>query len=131
MSYEYDGSSRLISVKDSEGNQAVSYAYDTEGSLSERQAANGLKTTYGYDYQNRLTSMTNETGKGVVSKYSSTYLKNGQKAEEVSTVMDKKGKSTKKQQPTPMTCLAVLPEKQKQEGKIFPIPMTPTITGNR
>ncbi len=67
LSYEYDGSSRLISVKDSEGNQAVSYAYDTEGSLSERQAANGLKTTYGYDYQNRLTSMTNETGKGVVS----------------------------------------------------------------
>ena len=96
LSYEYDGSSRLIAVKDSEGNQAVSYAYDTEGSLSERQAANGLKTTYGYDYQNRLTSMTNETGKGVVSKYSSTYLKNGQKAEEVSTVMDKKGKSTKK-----------------------------------
>ena len=96
LSYEYDGSSRLISVKDSEGNRAVSYAYDTEGSLSERQAANGLKTTYGYDYQNRLTSMTNETGKGVVSKYSSTYLKNGQKAEEVSTVMDKKGKSTKK-----------------------------------
>ena len=96
LSYEYDGSSRLISVKDSEGNQAVSYAYDTEGSLSERQAANGLKTTYGYDYQNRLTSMTNETGKGVVSEYSSTYLKNGQKAEEVSTVMDKKGKSTKK-----------------------------------
>ena len=96
LSYEYDGSSRLISVKDSEGNQAVSYAYDTEGSLSERQAANGLKTTYGYDYQNRLTSMTNETGKGVVSKYSSTYLKNGQKAEEVSTVMDKNGKSTKK-----------------------------------
>ena len=96
MSYEYDGSSRLISVKDSEGKQAVSYAYDTEGSLSERQAANGLKTTYGYDYQNRLTSMTNETGKGVVSKYSSTYLKNGQKAEEVSTVMDKNGKSTKK-----------------------------------
>ena len=40
--------------------------------------------------------MTNETGKGVVSKYSSTYLKNGQKAEEVSTVMDKNGKSTKK-----------------------------------
>ena len=96
LSYEYDGSSRLIAVKDSEGNRAVSYAYDTEGSLSERQAANGLKTTYGYDYQNRLTSMTNETGKGVVSKYSSTYLKNGQKAEEVSTVMDKKGKSTKK-----------------------------------
>ena len=96
LSYEYDGSSRLISVKDSEGNRAVSYAYDTEGSLSKRQAANGLKTTYGYDYQNRLTSMTNETGKGVVSKYSSTYLKNGQKAEEVSTVMDKKGKSTKK-----------------------------------
>ena len=96
LSYEYDGSSRLISVKDSEGNRAVSYAYDTEGSLSERQAANGLKTTYGYDYQNRLTSMTNETGKGVVSKYSSTYLKNGQKAEEVSTVMDKNGKSTKK-----------------------------------
>ena len=96
LSYEYDGSSRLISVKDSEGNRAVSYAYDTEGSLSERQAANGLKTTYGYDYQNRLTSMTNETGKGVVSKYSSTYLKNGQKADEVSTVMDKKGKSTKK-----------------------------------
>ncbi len=96
LSYEYDGSSRLISVKDSEGNRSVSYAYDTEGSLSERQAANGLKTTYGYDYQNRLTSMTNETGKGVVSKYSSTYLKNGQKAEEVSTVMDKKGKSTKK-----------------------------------
>ena len=96
LSYEYDGSSQLISVKDSEGNRAVSYAYDTEGSLSERQAANGLKTTYGYDYQNRLTSMTNETGKGVVSKYSSTYLKNGQKAEEVSTVMDKKGKSTKK-----------------------------------
>lgn len=96
LSYEYDGSSRLISVKNSEGKQAVSYAYDTEGSLSERQAANGLKTTYGYDYQNRLTSMTNETGKGVVSKYSSTYLKNGQKAEEVSTVMDKNGKSTKK-----------------------------------
>ena len=96
LSYEYDGSSRLISVKDSEGNRSVSYAYDTEGSLSERQAANGLKTTYGYDYQNRLTSMTNETGKGVVSKYSSTYFKNGQKAEEVSTVMDKKGKSTKK-----------------------------------
>lgn len=96
LSYEYDGSSRLISVKDSEGKQAVSYTYDTEGSLSERQAANGLKTTYGYDYQNRLTSMTNETGKGVVSKYSSTYLKNGQKAEEVSTVMDKNGKSTKK-----------------------------------
>ena len=96
LSYEYDGSSRLISVKDSEGNRAVSYAYDTEGSLSKRQAANGLQTTYGYDYQNRLTSMTNETGKGVVSKYSSTYLKNGQKAEEVSTVMDKNGKSTKK-----------------------------------
>ena len=96
LSYEYDGSSRLIAVKDSEGNQAVSYAYDTEGSLSKRQAANGLQTTYGYDYQNRLTSMTNETGKGVVSKYSSTYLKNGQKAEEVSTVMDKNGKSTKK-----------------------------------
>ena len=40
-------------------------------------------------------------------------------------------RTRKKRQPTPMTCLAVLPEKQKQEGKIFPIPMTPTITGNR
>ncbi len=45
--------------------------------------------------------------------------------------MDKKERARKNGSLTPMICLAVLPEKQKQEGKIFPIPMTPTITGNR
>lgn len=64
----------------------MGYTYDKDGNLSERKVpGNNLTTTYAYDYQNRLTRMKNQTGSaGVVSKYSSEYLENGQKSKEVS-----------------------------------------------
>ena len=93
LHYTYDGESKLTSVTDGEGKQVVDYAYDTDGNLAKRTVpGSGLTTTYAYDYQNRLTSLKNQTGAGVVSEYSSEYLENGQKSKEVSAVLDKDGK---------------------------------------
>ncbi|MCH5266649.1 MAG: RHS repeat protein, partial [Lachnospiraceae bacterium] len=94
LAYQYDGASRLSSVKDKDGREVVHYAYDTDGNLSERTVAgNNLTTTYTYDYQNHLTAMKNQTGSaGVISEYNSEYLANGQKSKETSTVLGKEGK---------------------------------------
>ncbi len=98
LTYEYDGESKLTSVKDSDGNEVVGYEYDTNGNLSERSVAGAdLTTTYAYDYQNRLTKLTNQTeSAGVISKYQSEYLTNGQKSKETSEVLDEKGKNSAK-----------------------------------
>ena len=94
LRYAYDGESKLASVTDEKGRKVVGYTYDKDGNLSERKVpGNNLTTTYAYDYQNRLTRMKNQTGSaGVVSKYSSEYLENGQKSKEVSAVLGKDGK---------------------------------------
>lgn len=98
LQYQYDGESRLTGVTDEKGNQAVGYAYDTEGNLAERTVpGSGLTTTYTYDYQNRLTEMKNQTGSaGGISGFRSEYLLNGQKSKETSDVMDKDGKKSQK-----------------------------------
>ena len=61
-----------------------------------------MTTTYAYDYQNRLTSLKNRTGKGVISEYGSEYLVNGQKTKETAMVQDKDGKKKPRHLPTPM-----------------------------
>ena len=97
LQYIYDGESKLTSVTDEKGNQVVGYDYDTDGNLSERTVAgNNLTTTYAYDYQNHLTSLKNQTSKGVISEYTSEYLTNGQKAKETADTMDEDGKKSKK-----------------------------------
>ena len=97
LQYTYDGESKLTSVTDEKGNQVVGYDYDTDGNLSERTVAgNNLTTTYAYDYQNHLTSLKNQTSKGVISEYTSEYLTNGQKAKETADTMDEDGKKSKK-----------------------------------
>ena len=97
LQYAYDGESKLTGVTDEKGNQVVGYSYDTDGNLSKRTVpGSGMTTTYAYDYQNRLTSLTNQTGAGVISQYTSEYLANGQKSEEVSETVDKEGKKSKK-----------------------------------
>ena len=98
LTYEYDGESKLTSVKDAEGNKVAGYEYDSNGNLSERSVAGAdLVTTYTYDYQNRLTKLTNQTeSAGVISKYQSEYLTNGQKSKETSEVLDEKGKNSAK-----------------------------------
>lgn len=98
LTYEYDGESKLTSVKDADGNEVAGYDYDTDGNLSERSVAGAdLTTVYAYDYQNRLTTLTNQTQSArVISKYNSEYLTNGQKSKEISMVMDKEGKNTAK-----------------------------------
>ena len=96
LQYTYDGASKLIAVTDEDG-KVVDYGYDTDGNLSERTVAgNGMTTTYAYDYQNRLTSLKNQTGKGVISEYTSEYLTNGQKAKETADTIDEDGKKSKK-----------------------------------
>ena len=98
LTYEYDGESKLTSVKDAEGNKVAGYEYDSNGNLSERSVAGAdLVTTYTYDYQNRLTKLTNQTeSAGVISKYQPEYLTNGQKSKETSEVLDEKGKNSAK-----------------------------------
>ncbi len=98
LTYEYDGESKLTSVKDAEGNKVAGYEYDSNGNLSERSVAGAdLVTTYAYDYQNRLTKLTNQTeSAGVISKYQPEYLTNGQKSKETSEVLDEKGKNSAK-----------------------------------
>lgn len=98
LQYTYDGASRLSSVTDEKGDQVVDYSYDADGNLAERNVpGNHLKTTYTYDYQNRLTAMKNQTDSaGVISEYSSKYLANGQKSQENSDTADEEGRKTKK-----------------------------------
>ncbi len=98
LHYSYDGMSRLTSVTDEKGNQAVGYSYDTDGNLSGRTVAgNNMTTTYAYDYQNRLTEMKNQTdSSGVISEYKSEYLTNGQKSKETADTIDKDGKKSSK-----------------------------------
>ncbi|MCR5691683.1 MAG: RHS repeat protein [Eubacterium sp.] len=97
LNYIYDGESKLTSVTDENGEEVVGYAYDTDGNLSERTVAgNGMTTSYAYDYQNRLTTLKNSTGSGVISEYTSEYLTNGQKSKEVSKVQNKDGKTEEK-----------------------------------
>ncbi|MCM1440225.1 MAG: RHS repeat-associated core domain-containing protein, partial [Roseburia sp.] len=98
LKYDYDGESRLTAVTDGEGNQVAGYSYDTDGNLSERTVpGNNMATTYTHDYQNHLTAMENRTGSaGVISRYTSEYLLNGQKSEETSSITDKAGKRTAK-----------------------------------
>ena len=95
LTYEYDGESKLTFVKDSTGNEVVSYDYDTDGNLSERRVAGAdLTTSYAYDYQKRLTKLTNQTeSAGVISKYQPEYLTNGRKSKEVSEVLGEDGKN--------------------------------------
>ena len=98
LAYEYDGESKLSSVKDETGNEIAAYSYDTDGNLSERTVAgNGMTTTYAYDYQNQLTDLKNQTDRaGMISPYTSEYLVNGQKSEETSETVDKDGKKSQK-----------------------------------
>ncbi len=98
LAYEYDGESKLSSVKDETGNEIAAYSYDTDGNLSERTVAgNGMTTTYAYDYQNQLTDLKNQTDRaGMISQYTSEYLVNGQKSEETSETVDKDGKKSQK-----------------------------------
>ena len=58
LSYEYDGSSRLISVKDSEGKQAVSYAYDMLGRITRETKTGREDVSYTYDANNNRKQMT-------------------------------------------------------------------------
>ena len=57
LSYEYDGSSRLISVKDSEGKQAVSYAYDMLGRITRETKTGREDISYTYDANNNRKQM--------------------------------------------------------------------------
>ena len=97
LQYTYDGASKLTAVTDEDG-KVVDYSYDTDGNLSERTVAgNGMTTTCAYDYQNRLTSLKNQTSSaGVISEYDSEYLVNGQKTKETATVQDQNGKKSTK-----------------------------------
>lgn len=96
--YTYDGESKLTAVKDEKGNQVAGYAYDMDGNLSKRTiAGNRMTTSYTYDYQNHLTEMENRTDRaGVISRYTSEYLVNGQKAKETSDAAGKDGKKSTK-----------------------------------
>ena len=98
LQYTYDGESKLTAVTDEKGNKVVGYDYDVDGNLSKRTVAgNGMTTTYANDYQNRLTSLKNQTGSaGVISEYGSEYLVNGQKSKETATVQEQNGKKSTK-----------------------------------
>ncbi len=98
LAYEYDGESKLSSVKDETGNEIAAYSYDTDGNLSGRTVVgNGMTTTYAYDYQNRLMDLKNQTDRaGMISQYTSKYLVNGKKSEETSETVDKDGRKSQK-----------------------------------
>ena len=55
----YDPSNRLVSV--SINRQSHSVAYDLNGNLTTKTAANGTTTTYTWDARNRLTGITAPT----------------------------------------------------------------------
>ena len=96
LHYSYDGESRLTAVTDEKGSQVIGYSYDVDGNLAERTVpGNNQTTTYTYDYQNHLTAMENRTDRaGVISRYSSEYLANGQKSKETSDIVDINGKKS-------------------------------------
>lgn len=97
LTYDYDGESKLTSVKDADGNEVVGYEYDANGSLTKRSVAEAnLTTNYSYDYQNRLLELTNQANGEIVSSYQSEYLVNGKKSKETSTVLNKDGNNSKK-----------------------------------
>jgi len=64
LRYTYNELNQLTSISDDRG--TTSFAYDAVGNRSLMVRPNGTRTRYGYDSQNRLTSLFHETTAGVV-----------------------------------------------------------------
>ncbi|MGA1874933.1 MAG: RHS repeat-associated core domain-containing protein [bacterium] len=79
--YVYDQAGRLSDITDGEGRSMVSYGYDEQGRLKEKQLENGVYTTYAYDVDGRLTSLVNYRPNGeVLSSFDYVYDINGRRS---------------------------------------------------
>ncbi len=59
VNYAYDALDRLSRLTDGSGNLIVQYTYDTLGNLIQKDNGNGTRTTYTYDADHNLLSITN------------------------------------------------------------------------
>ena len=74
VNYSYDNVGRLQTLTDGTGNSIISYNYDSAGRLIEETNGNGTYTTYQYDLQSQLTSLTNYKADSTInSKFEYTY----------------------------------------------------------
>jgi RHS repeat-associated protein len=74
--YEYDKLNRLYKVYDS-GNPAATYLYDANGNRDTLTYPNGITTSYLYNLQNKVTTLTNKKGTALLSDYAYTYYADG------------------------------------------------------
>ena len=57
--YDYDALTRVYQVRSGSGAILATYSYDENGNRTSLLRGNGVRTTYAYDEQNRLTGMGN------------------------------------------------------------------------
>jgi len=75
-SYEYDDEMRVISVSEN-GEETVSYTYDSNGNKKSENLANGVVSTYTYNKTNRITNISNKLGNTDISDYEYSYYLDG------------------------------------------------------
>lgn len=89
LDYEYDGQSKLKTVKQIDGDKTItvaSYEYGSNGSLN-KEKGQKVNTTYKYNLDGTLNQMVNNSKDGVLlSEYNANYQKNAQKAKETENV---------------------------------------------
>jgi RHS repeat-associated protein len=89
--YDYDANERLLDVKDASGNAIATYSYFDNGNLQTVTEANGVTRYYGYDTNNRLTSISyGPSFAGITSAYTYTLDGAGRKL----TATDPRGTTT-------------------------------------
>ena len=71
IGYRYSNSGRLTTVIAPDG-QSSSYSYDSAGNRTGLQYPNGAQVSYGYDVNNRLTSLTHQATVGQIAAYAYT-----------------------------------------------------------
>ncbi|MCR5156347.1 MAG: DUF6531 domain-containing protein [Butyrivibrio sp.] len=71
--YSYDSFGRLISLKDTSSDEAISYSYDAAGRLSERVFPNGTASQMEYYQGGLLKSLTNTDKQGVLDSFNYNY----------------------------------------------------------
>jgi RHS repeat-associated protein len=77
--YTYDALDRMKTVTDPTGG-VTTYTYDLGGRLTQRQLPNGVITDYGYDSNDRLTSMAHHLGAAAAfESFQYTLSPNGQR----------------------------------------------------
>lgn len=79
VSYHYDEMLRLTSLRDENG--IISYSYNENGNLVEKELPNGIKTIYDYNALGAMEKMTHLDKEGIIDQFLYQYNENGNKTQ--------------------------------------------------